>query len=75
MTYFSKVSQNGRVSLKSVNKACHSPYSQNAAENSPLGILRFLIFAAFSHKELMGHFDASRVVYCQTDEVSPSVHT
>ena len=51
-----KVSQNGQVSPKSVNKACHSPYSQNGSQISPLGILRFPLFLAFSHKELMGLF-------------------
>ena len=39
---FLKVKQNGGVSPGSVQKACHSPYSQNEARNSPLEILRFL---------------------------------
>ena len=51
-----KVSQNGRVSLKYVEKACHSPCLQNGPQNSPLGILRIPFSAAFSHKELMGPF-------------------
>ena len=53
---FSKVSQNGQVSSRSVNKACHSPCSQNWLRKSPLGILRFLFRPAFSHKELMDVF-------------------
>ena len=54
--YFYEVSQNGEVSLKSVHKACHSPCSQKRAHKSPLEILRFPIWPAFSHKELMGLF-------------------
>ena len=53
---FSKVSQNEEVSPKSVDKACHSPYSQNGPRNSPLEILRFPFLVAFSPKELMGLF-------------------
>ena len=51
-----KVSQNGRVSPENVNKASHSPYSQNGSRKSALEILRFLYSLAFSHKELMGRF-------------------
>ena len=46
------------------------PISQNGSEKSPLEILRFLFLVAFSHKELMVPFEASRRVYCQNDEVS-----
>ena len=53
---FHKVSQNRRVSPKVVHKASHSPYFQNGLRNSPLGILRFPLFPAFSHKELMAHY-------------------
>ena len=55
---YTKVSQNGRVSPKSVEKACHSPCSQNGSQMSPLQILRFPIWPAFSPKELMTLFDA-----------------
>ena len=48
-----KVSQNGIVSPENVEKACHSPYVQNGLEKSPLEILRFSFWPAFSHKELM----------------------
>ena len=41
---------------------------------SPLEILRFPYSLAFSGKELMGHFEAGSGLYCQNDEVSPSVH-
>ena len=51
-----KLSQNGRVSPKYVEKACHSPCLQNELKNSPLEILRFPILLAFSHKELMVPF-------------------
>ena len=51
-----KVSQNRRVSLKYVHKACHSPYLKNEVQKSPLEILRFPETSAFSHKELMGLF-------------------
>ena len=56
-SYFSKVSQNHRVSPKYVQKACHSPYFQNGRQKSPLDILGFPFRPAFSPKELMGHFD------------------
>ena len=72
---FNKVSQNDEVSPKSHEKASHSPYIQNGLQKSPLEILRFPLTVAFSHKELMGHFDAGPGVYCQNDEVSPVVHT
>ena len=52
-----KLSQNGQVSLKYVEKACNSPCFQNGPGKSPLGILGFPFYLAFSHKELMGHFD------------------
>ena len=51
-----KVSQNSRVSPKKYQKACHSPYIQNGLQKSALGILRFPLLAAFSHKELMVPF-------------------
>ena len=51
-----KVSQNGGVSPENLHKACHSPCFQNGLQMSPLGILRFPILVAFSHKELMGLF-------------------
>ena len=51
-----KVSQNGEVSWKSVEKACHSPYLQKRSQKSPLDFLRFPFSVAFSHKELMGRF-------------------
>ena len=53
---FRKLSQNGEVSSKSTQKACHSPYFQNEVQISPLDFLRFPIWPAFSHKELMGRF-------------------
>ena len=52
----SKVSQNHGVSPVYVEKACHSPYIQNACQKSPLDILRFPIPLAFSPKELMVPF-------------------
>ena len=55
---YTKVSQKRGVSPKYVHKACHSPCSQNTAQKSPLEILRFTFIPAFSHKELMAHFDA-----------------
>ena len=51
-----KVSQNRGVSPVYVQKACHSPCFQKHVQMSPLGILRFPILTAFSHKELMGHY-------------------
>ena len=70
-----KVSQKDEVSSKYPQKACHSPYIQNGPGKSPLGFLRFPFWPAFSHKELMTHFDPYLHVYCQNDEVSPDVHT
>ena len=55
-----KVSQNGIVSPKYVEKASHSPCFQNPSRKSPLEILRFPFSLAFSAKELMGHFDGQR---------------
>ena len=52
-----KVSQNEEVSSESVEKACHSPYSQKQLGKSPLEILRFPFLGPFSHKELMAYFD------------------
>ena len=51
-----KVSQNGEVSPRKRQKACHSPYSQNGVKKSPLEILRFPFLVAFSHKELIDLF-------------------
>ena len=53
---YCKVSQKCIVSPKYHEKACHSPYLQNGLGKSPLEILRFLFWPAFSHKELMGLF-------------------
>ena len=66
-----KVSQNAEVSPKYVEKASHSPYSQNELGKSALDFLRFPLLLAFSHKELMTLFEASRTLYGQNDEVSP----
>ena len=66
-----KLSENGVVSPKSVEKACVSPYFQNGVQKSPLNILRFPFSLAFSHKELLVPFLTRRHVYCQNDEVSP----
>ena len=66
-----KVSQNRIVSPEFVEKACHSPYSQNGSGKSALDFLGFPYSTAFSHKELMGHFRPYTHVYCQNDEVSP----
>ena len=54
---FYKVSQKAGVSPKYVEKACHSPCLQNGSQKSPLDFLGFPYSAAFSHKELSGHFD------------------
>ena len=51
------ISQNGQVSPKYVKKASLSPCFQNGLGKSPLDILRFPSGLAFSHKELMGHFE------------------
>ena len=68
---YEKLSQNDEVSLKSHQKACHSPYFRNGPHNSPLGILRFPYFRAFSPKELMVPFWPVHGEMCQNDEVSP----
>ena len=51
-----EVSQNGRVSPRNHQKACHSPCFQNGSKKSALEIPRFPILLAFSPKELMGVF-------------------
>ena len=53
---FYKVSQNGEVSSKYVDKACHSPCFIFRSQKSPLGIPRFPFLQPFSHKELMVPF-------------------
>ena len=55
-SFYSKVSQNDEVSPKKCHKAYHSPYFQNGSQISPLEILRFPFWPAFSCKELMGLF-------------------
>ena len=65
------VKRNPRVSPKSVEKACHSPCFTFGLQKSALEILRFSFSPAFSHKELMGHFEARLVKVSQNDEVSP----
>ena len=52
------VSQNRGVSPESVEKACHAPCFQNAVQKSALDFLGIPFLRAFSHKELMGYFDA-----------------
>ena len=51
-----KLRQNGQVSTKSVEKACHSPCLPKRVRKSPLEFLRFPFWPAFSPKELMGPF-------------------
>ena len=50
------VSQNGGVSPKICQKACHSPCFTFEAQKSPLDFLRFPFRLAFSPKELMVPF-------------------
>ena len=70
----SKVSQNGRVSPKYVKKACHSPCFQNGLVKSPLEFLRFPYSRAFSHKELLGHFDPHSGYSVKMTKCRPDVH-
>ena len=53
---FSKVSQNGRVSSKYVEKACHSPYIQKRVQKSPLDISRISIYASLLSQGINGPF-------------------
>ena len=71
---FSKVSQNHEVSPKSVQKAYHSPYFQNGSQMSPLDISGIPFSAAFSHKELMGHFDRYSDFIVKMTKCRPDVH-
>ena len=70
----SKVSQNGGVSLKYVEKAYHSPCSQNGPQKSPLEIPGFPFSAAFSHKELMAYFDLRARFSVKTTKCRQNVH-
>ena len=70
-----KLSQNGGVSPKYVEKAYHSPCSQNGLRKSPLEILRIPYSAAFSHKELMGHFDPGTGIIVKMTKCRPDVRT
>ena len=70
-----KVSQNGGVSPKYVQKAYVSPCFQNAAQKSPLEILRFPFSSAFSHKELMAHFRPGLRFIVKMTKCRLDVHT
>ena len=52
----SKVSQNGIVSPRNVEKACHSPYFQNGLQKSPLDISRISILASLLSQGINGPF-------------------
>ena len=71
---YSKVSQNREVSPKYHEKASHSPYFQNGRQKSPLEILRFPFPRAFSHKELMAHFDGAMDFIVKMTKCRQSVH-
>ena len=73
--HFLKVSQNGGVSPKSHQKACHTPYSQNGSQKSPLGIPGIPFSVAFSHKELMGHFYRYSYIIVKMTKCRQDVHT
>ena len=51
------------------------PNSQNGSQMSPLDILRFPFAPAFSHKELMGRFDATLDFIVKTTKCRRDVHT
>ena len=70
-----KVSQNGKVSPKSAEKASRSPCFQNGLRKSPLGIPRIRNSLAFSHKELMGLFRRGTDFYVKMTKCRPDVHT
>ena len=69
-----KVSHNQEVSPKYHEKACHSPGFQNEARKSPLEIPRFPFCVAFSHKELLGHFDACWLIIVKMTKCRQYVH-
>ena len=62
------------MSLKYVKKASISPYFQNGLQKSPLGFLRFPFSRAFSHKELLGHFDPYLDFIVKMTKCRPVVH-
>ena len=70
-----KLSQNDEVSPKSVEKASLYPYFQNGSQKSPLGFSRFPFGPAFSHKELIGHFDRYLDFIVKMTKCRPVVHT
>ena len=61
-----KLSQNGQVSSKYVEKASHSPCFHFGLQKSPLEFPRFPFCSAFSHKELMGQKRPYTGVYVKT---------
>ena len=73
-SFYCKVSQNRIVSPNCVEKASHSPYFQNELQKSALEILRFPFSAAFSHKELMGRFDATSDIIVKMTKCRQNVH-
>ena len=73
-SFYWKLSQNDEVSTKKCEKASHSPYFQNGCQKSPLGFLGFPYLRAFSHKELMGHFDPATGFIVKMMKFRPYVH-
>ena len=50
------------------------PISKKRLQKSPLGFLRFPYCVAFSHKELMGHFDRATDLFVKMTKCRPYVH-
>ena len=71
---YTKLSQNGIVSPKCVEKASHSPCFQNRVPKSPLDFLGFPFRPAFSHKELMVHFRPRLDFIVKMTKCRPCVH-
>ena len=70
MKFLRKLVKTAECHQKCQKRPVIVPILQNGYQKSPLDFLGFPFGAAFSHKELMGHFEAYTDVHCQNDEVS-----
>ena len=75
MTFLRKVVKTTKCHQKVSKRPRLVPVSQNGSKKSPLEILRFPLWRAFSHKELMGHFDASTGIIVKMTKCRQVAHT
>ena len=69
-TFLSKVSQNGEVSTKKCQKACHSPYISKRPPKVTSWISQISVLLSLLLQGINGLFLTHHGLYCQNDEVS-----